>query len=590
MTGNEAIARGAWEAGVRFASAYPGTPSTEILEAMAAYSEVRSQWSVNEKTALEGAFGACLGGVRSICAMKHVGLNVAADPLFSSAYTGVNAGLVIVTADDPGCHSSQNEQDNRMYARFAKLPLLEPSDSQEALDFVKLAFEISEQFDTPVLLRTTTRISHGKSPVITGNRIDVAPRSYSRTPSKYVLVPANARPRHTVVEERLARLADFASASRANRVVPGSSKLGVITHGAAAQYAMEALGSSASYLILGMSFPFPAKLVEQFASSVEQVIVVEELEPFIEESVRSMGIPVEGKALIPREGELNTGIVARALGGLAGDAVGPAPAASPAAAPARPPMFCAGCPHRGVFFELAKLPVMVYGDIGCYALGAIPPFTALDTCIDMGASISGGAGFQAALEISKADKPVRAVAVIGDSTFFHSGMTGLLDSVYNSSGLITMVLDNRITAMTGHQENPGSGFCLNGSPAPEVHIEDVARALGIENVITVSPFEPEKVRKALVTCLEDPGPSVIIARGPCALLRRLAAKKPAFVVDQEKCRRCKACLKVACPALYVRDGQIMIDEATCMGCGVCAQACRFGAIANTVETGEGSEA
>lgn len=597
MSGNEAIARGAWEAGVRFASAYPGTPSTEILENMATYREVRSQWSVNEKTALEAALGASLGGARALCAMKHVGLNVAADPLFSSSYTGVNAGLVIVTADDPGCHSSQNEQDNRYYAQAAKLPLIEPSDSQEALDFTRIAFELSEEYDTPVLLRVTTRIAHGKSPVTTSERTEATAPAYERTMTKHVLVPAVARPRHAAVEERLARLQAYAESSPMNRIEWGSTRLGVISSGVAYQYAREVLGDSASYLKLGMSFPFPAALARSFISQVEQVIIIEELEPFLEQIVRALGMgdehPIVGKSLIPRIGELDSRTVALNLAPALANADGrpahaPAPGREAEQVVGRPPMFCTGCPHRGVFYELGKLPVMVSGDIGCYALGAMPPFSAMDTCIDMGASIGAGLGFQTALEILKPDRPARTIAVIGDSTFFHSGMTGLLDAAYNSVGVITIILDNRITAMTGHQENPGSGFTLSGAPAREAQLAALVRALGIEMVQTVDPFDLAQVREAIAVAMGNPDPSVIIARGPCALLRRLAVRRPAYQVDQDTCRKCRACLRVACPALYVEGENVQIDADTCVGCGVCSQVCRFGSIrqAKAAEGGE----
>ena len=598
MSGNEAIARGAWEAGVRFASAYPGTPSTEILENMARYREVRSQWSVNEKTALEAALGASLGGVRALCAMKHVGLNVAADPLFSSSYTGVNSGLVIVTADDPGCHSSQNEQDNRYYARAAKLPLIEPSDSQEALDFTRIAFELSEEYDTPVLLRVTTRIAHGKSPVATGERTDAKAPAYERTMAKYVLVPAVARPRHAAVEERLARLQAYAESSPINRIEWGSRRLGIISGGAAYQYAREVLGDNASYLKLGMGYPFPDALVRSFISQVEQVIVVEELEPFLEQAVRALGMGaehrIEGKSLIPCTGELDSRTVALSLAPVSAAAkCGPADLSAPGRQAeqvvGRPPMFCAGCPHRGVFYELGKLPVMVSGDIGCYALGAMPPFSAMDTCIDMGASITAGLGFQTALDILRPDKPARTIAVIGDSTFFHSGMTGLLDAAYNGVGVITIILDNRITAMTGHQENPGSGFTLSGAPAREAQLAAVVRAIGIEMVQTVDPFDLVQVREAIAVAMDSPGPSVIIARGPCALLKRLAVRRPAYQVDQDTCRKCKACLRVACPALYVEGESVQIAAETCVGCGVCGQVCRFGSIRQAGAAKDGEE-
>jgi len=597
MSGNEAIARGAYEAGARFASAYPGTPSTEILENMARYQEIRSQWSVNEKTALEAALGASLGGARALCAMKHVGLNVAADPLFSSSYTGVNAGLVIVTADDPGCHSSQNEQDNRYYARAAKLPLIEPSDSQEALDFTRMAFELSEEYDTPVLLRVTTRIAHGKSPVATGSRTEATAPAYERTMAKHVLVPAVARPRHAAVEERLARLQAYAESSPMNRIEWGSRELGIISSGVAYQYAREVLGDNASYLKLGMSYPFADALVRSFISQVEQVIVIEELEPFLEQAVRALGMgserSIDGKSLIPRTGELDALTVALSLAPVLSAAKrGPADLSAPGRqveqVVGRPPMFCAGCPHRGVFYELGKLPVMVSGDIGCYALGAMPPFSAMDTCIDMGASITAGLGFQTALDILRPDKPTRTIAVIGDSTFFHSGMTGLLDAAYNDVGVITIILDNRITAMTGHQENPGSGFTLSGAPAREAQLEAMVRAIGIEMIQTVDPFDLAQVREAIASAMSNPGPSVIIARGPCALLKRLAVRRPAYHVDQDICRRCKACLRVACPALYVEGDNVQIDGETCVGCGICSQVCRFDSIrqAKAAEGGE----
>ncbi len=598
MSGNEAIARGAYEAGARFASAYPGTPSTEILENMARYQEIRSQWSVNEKTALEAALGASLGGARALCAMKHVGLNVAADPLFSSSYTGVNAGLVIVTADDPGCHSSQNEQDNRYYARAAKLPLIEPSDSQEALDFTRMAFELSEEYDTPVLLRVTTRIAHGKSPVATGSRTEATAPAYERTMAKHVLVPAVARPRHAAVEERLARLQAYAESSPMNRIEWGSRELGIISSGVAYQYAREVLGDNASYLKLGMSYPFADALVRSFISQVEQVIVIEELEPFLEQAVRALGMgserSIDGKSLIPRTGELDALTVALSLAPVLSAAKrGPADLSAPGRqveqVVGRPPMFCAGCPHRGVFYELGKLPVMVSGDIGCYALGAMPPFSAMDTCIDMGASITAGLGFQTALDILRPDKPTRTIAVIGDSTFFHSGMTGLLDAAYNDVGVITIILDNRITAMTGHQENPGSGFTLSGAPAREAQLEAMVRAIGIEMIQTVDPVDLAQVREAIASAMSNPGPSVIIARGPCALLKRLAVRRPAYHVDQDICRRCKACLRVACPALYVEGGNVQIDAETCVGCGICSQVCRFGSIRQAGVAKDGDE-
>ncbi len=580
MTGNEAIARGAWEAGVRFATAYPGTPSTEILENIAGYDEIHSQWSVNEKTALETALGGSIAGLRTLCAMKHVGLNVAADPLFSSAYMGVNAGLVIITADDPGCHSSQNEQDNRNYAKAAKLPLIEPSNSQEALDYIKIAFELSEAYRTPVLFRITTRLAHGKSTVAVGERVEVEPREYVRDVSRFVLMPAQARACHIALEDRLAKLEDYACSTQLNRVEWGSRKLGIICSGVAYHYAHEVFGEEASYLKLGMSYPFPKQLVRDFAAEVDRLVVVEELDPFIEDAVRAIGIEVEGKSLLPRVGELDSSIVARAFG--KADDETPVPEK----VTGRPPMFCAGCPHRGVFYELGKLPVVITGDIGCYTLGSLPPFAASDTCICMGASISAGIGFQKAFGIMDPENPRRAVAVIGDSTFYHSGMTGLLDAVYNGVGLVTVILDNRITAMTGHQENPGSGYALSGQTAPEAKPEEIAKAFGIKRVATVDPYDLAQVKKTLEDSLADPHPSVIVSRAPCALLKRAAVRKPSYYVDQDACRKCKVCLKVACPALYVEDGKARIDAAVCVGCGICAQVCRFGTIKQIEKGGE----
>jgi indolepyruvate ferredoxin oxidoreductase alpha subunit len=461
-----------------------------------------------------------------------------------------------------------------------------------------MAFELSEEYDTPVLLRVTTRIAHGKSPVATGSRTEATAPAYERTMAKHVLVPAVARPRHAAVEERLARLQAYAESSPMNRIEWGSRELGIISSGVAYQYAREVLGDNASYLKLGMSYPFADALVRSFISQVEQVIVIEELEPFLEQAVRALGMgserSIDGKSLIPRTGELDALTVALSLAPVLSAAKrGPADLSAPGRqveqVVGRPPMFCAGCPHRGVFYELGKLPVMVSGDIGCYALGAMPPFSAMDTCIDMGASITAGLGFQTALDILRPDKPTRTIAVIGDSTFFHSGMTGLLDAAYNDVGVITIILDNRITAMTGHQENPGSGFTLSGAPAREAQLEAMVRAIGIEMIQTVDPFDLAQVREAIASAMSNPGPSVIIARGPCALLKRLAVRRPAYHVDQDICRRCKACLRVACPALYVEGGNVQIDAETCVGCGVCSQVCRFGSIRQAGVAKDGDE-
>ncbi len=570
LTGDEAIARGAWEAGVKVAAAYPGTPSTEILENIALYDEIYAEWSPNEKVALEVAGGAAIAGVRALASMKHVGVNVAADPLLTLSYTGVNRGLVIVSADDPGMHSSQNEQDNRYYAPFAKIPMLEPGDSQEAKDMTRDAFEISEEFDTPVLVRVTTRVCHGKSPVRVGVRAEVETREFTRNTAKYVMIPAHARRRHVAIEERTLRLAEYAETSPFNRVVRGNGGIGIICSGIASRYAME-VAPEASFLILGMTHPLPEKKIREFAASVQRLYVIEELEPYLEDRLRVMGIEVSGKEAFPRCGELTPELVRKGLFG-----VEPAPVQIPAdvSIPMRPPVLCPGCPHRGFFHIVNKNKLHVTGDIGCYTLSALPPLTSMDTCICMGASISAAVGFAKAFE----DQPgKRVVAVLGDSTFMHSGLTGLMDTVYNKAKVITCVLDNRTTAMTGHQEHPGTGFTIKGEPTYSVQIADVARALGVKHVHEVDPYDLQATDRAFKECLALDEPSVIVAKRACALKCR-DADFSLSVVDQDQCKKCKACLKIGCPAIVSRGDVIMVDKSLCFGCGICRQVCPFGAL------------
>lgn len=565
LSGNEAIAMGATRAGVRFASGYPGTPSTEILENLAAYDGISVQWSPNEKVALEVAIGASLGGARALVAMKHVGLNVAADPLFTLAYTGVNAGLVVVTADDPGMHSSQNEQDNRFYALAAKVPMLEPSDSAEALEFTVEAFKISEEYDLPVLLRTTTRISHSKSVVdaLEGELGETELKGYGKDARKYVMIPAHARDRRRSLDDRHSRLLAYSESAAINKVERGSGSLGVISSGVAYQYAKEAF-PEASHLKLGLTNPIPEKLVREFASSVERVAVVEELSPYIEERIKLLGIDAVGKGSEAAVGELNVERVRRAFGL-------PAPARYPEIEnlPPRPPVLCPGCPHRGVFYVLKKMKVPVMGDIGCYTLAVMPPLEAMDLCICMGAGIGSALGFQ------KATGRRDVVAVIGDSTFVHSGITPLVDIVYNGGAITVVILDNGTTAMTGRQNHPGTGRTLRGDEAPRFDFEAVAKALGVRNTRVVDPYSLEEVENALTEALAKDEPSVVIARRPCVLLD--IKKSHPFYVD-ENCTDCRRCLRLGCPAISKVAGGVAIEPSLCTGCGICAELCEFGAI------------
>ena len=567
------MARGAWEAGCRVAAAYPGTPSTQILEALVEWPEVNARWTTNEKTALELAGGAALGGVRALAAMKHVGLNVAADPLASFCYIGAKAGLVIVSTDDPGCHSSQNEQDNRHYAVLAKIPMLEPSDSQEALDFTRAAFEFSEKFDSPVLLRLTTRICHSRGRVIPGQRREIPPVPYVRDIAKMALIPAHARPRHVAVEERLRALEDLENPF--NRLEQGEGrKVGVVTSGVGYQYAREVFGDEASYFKLGLTYPLPRRRLAEFGRSVSMLYVVEEGDPYLENALLALGLAPLGKAALPLTGELSAGLVRRAFG-LAPDAPdAPAPRIVP---PPRPPALCPGCPHRGIIHLLGQRrnELMVCGDIGCYALGLQPPLSGLDTCICMGAGFSSAIGFAEAFKAS--GDPRRVFGFLGDSTFYHSGLTGLADAVYGQSDVRLIIADNLTTAMTGHQDNPGTGRDLAGRPAPVLDLRRAVLGLGIpeSRLIVLDPLDAAAVSEALDRSLAEPGPWVILAQRPCVLLD--AAPRPGrrFRVLAENCQGCRDCLTVGCPALSFSRDTAAINPHLCLGCGYCSSTCRF---------------
>jgi len=571
MLGNQAVARGLYEAGVSVISSYPGTPSTEITEFSSKYpeDEMYCEWAPNEKVACEVAIGASIAGARSFCAMKHVGLNVAADPLFTASYTGVNGGMVLAVADDPGMHSSQNEQDSRHYAIGAKVPMLEPSDSQECKDYAKLAYEISEKFDTPVILRLTTRVSHSQSAVTTADRIPHTIPEYKKNIAKNVMVPANAIKKHVVVEQRTLDLIDYAETSGINTVEMNSDEIGVITSGICYQYAKEALGDKASYLKLGMVNPLPVKLIKNFAAKVKTLYVIEELDDVIETHCRKNGIDVKGKELFTLQGEYFQSKVRQVVLGENDEWQ-----TLDAEIPVRPPVLCAGCPHRGVFYILKKLGVMVSGDIGCYTLGAAAPLSAIDTTVCMGASISGLHGFNKG---RKGEYEGKAVAVIGDSTFMHSGITSLVDIAYNRSNSTVIVLDNSITGMTGHQNNPANGKNIYGDPASAVNLEALAHAIGINSVTVVDPGDLAETERVIKEELAKAEPSLIIARKPCALLKTVKHKPP-FHIDADKCKNCKSCMRIGCPALVSGDKCITIDNTLCVGCGLCEQLCKFDAI------------
>lgn len=581
LTGNEAVARGLYEAGVTVAAAYPGTPSTEIMENVAKYPEIRSRWTPNEKVAVEVAGAASMAGARAFSAMKHVGLNVAADPLMTLAYEGVNGGLVIVTADDPGMHSSQNEQDNRNFSIFGKLICIEPTDSQECLDYIKLAYEISEKNDLVVLFRMTTRVCHSKSIVEIGERVEVGVKPYVKNIQKTIMTPGNSRPRHFVVEDKFVELEKYSSNCPLNTVEYNSKKIGIITSGISYQHSKDVFGETASYLKIGMLNPLPKQLIADFVKEVEEVYVIEENEPFIEMQVRAMGIACKGKDVVPRCDELNTRRIGKAFG--VDRYVNEDLFVSEIQAPPRPPVLCAGCPHRGFFYEISKLKdVMVAGDIGCYTLGMVDPLNAVDSVICMGGGFSGATGFDQANKEAGRDN-VKVFGCVGDSTFFHSGITSLIDAVYNKADAVYCILNNSITAMTGHQENPGTGRTITGEITEAIDPLAVVRSLGIpeSHIRVVDPLNLEETRAAVKEARDSKGVFVIMTKSPCALIKEVqkanAGKHVTAVAD--KCKSCKACLKVGCPALSLgKDGKVQVDLAQCNGCGICKQVCPFGAL------------
>ena len=583
LSGNEAIARGAYEYGVKVATAYPGTPSTEILENVVNYKDdIYCEWSPNEKVAMEVAIGSAFAGARSLVAMKHVGLNVAADPFMTLSYTGIKGGLVIVSADDPSMHSSQNEQDNRHYARFAKVPMLEPSNSQEAKDMVGDALEISEEFDTPIILRTTTRISHAKTIVETGEREESeVPDEFEKDPDKFVMVPANAKKRHPVIEERMSKLKEFAEKTSLNKIERNKKEMGIVTGGVAYNYAKEVF-PEASVLKLGLTHPLPEKMIKEFADQVEKLYVIEELDPFLEDQIKAMGIDVIGKDKLPVTFEYNTKVLRDNLINEEEQTEKENQENLVKDLPQRPPALCSGCPHRSVFYTLNKLGVTVTGDIGCYALGVVPPLSAMDSVVCMGASIGNAHGVELALG---EDAKGKVVGVIGDSTFMHSGITGLLDIVYNKGASTIIILDNRITAMTGHQENPTTGKTLMGEDTPKIDLAKLSEALGVNSVQVVDPYNLEETEETIQNELDKDEISVVIARRACALLKSVEKKKP-FKVDPEKCINCGQCLELGCPAISQGDGQAVIDDYLCTGCEVCVQVCPVDAIVRDGDSNE----
>ncbi|MCR5625190.1 MAG: indolepyruvate ferredoxin oxidoreductase subunit alpha [Lachnospiraceae bacterium] len=577
MLGNKAFARGLYEAGISVASSYPGTPSTEVTEEIAKYDDVYSEWAPNEKVAMEVAFGAAVAGKRSFCAMKHVGLNVAADPLFTISYTGINAGMIICVADDAGMHSSQNEQDSRHYAIAAKLPMLEPSDSAEALYFAKKAYEISEEYDCPVFMKMCTRVAHSQSVVEVSERVVPETKKYEKNIAKYVMVPGNAKRRHPIVEERTRKLIEFAETTDINRVEMGDTKIGIITSSTCYQYAKEVFGENASILKLGMINPLPEKLIKDFAAKVDRVVVIEELDPIIETHCKTLGIKVEGKDIFPVIDEFSQSLVAEKLGLEAKDSC-----KAIEGLPVRPPVMCAGCPHRGLFFTLNKNKCTVMGDIGCYTLGSAAPLSAIDVTACMGASISSIHGFNKALGSESENK---TVAVIGDSTFMHSGMTGLANIAYNQSNSTVIILDNSITGMTGHQQNPTTGYNIKGDPAGKINLEALCKAMGFNRVRVVDPYNLKECDEAVKEELQANEPSVIISRRPCALLKYVK-HKPSLHVDRDKCKSCRACMRLGCPAISFKEGKAHVDNTLCVGCGVCKQLCAFDALKEPEEVTE----
>lgn len=568
LIGNEAVARGLYEAGLRVASSYPGTPSTEITECVAKYDEIYSEWAPNEKVAMEVAIGAAIAGARSFCAMKHVGLNVAADPLFTASYTGINAGMVIAVADDPGMHSSQNEQDSRHYAKASKIMMLEPSDSNECLQYAKLAFELSEKFDTPVILRLTTRVAHSRSLATVSERVDNGLLEYKKDPMKYVMMPGMAIKKHIVVEQRILDQVAWAETAEINTEEINSTEIGVITSGITYQYAKEALGKNASYLKLGCVYPLPVEKIKAFAAKCQKVYVLEELDPFMEEHCKQNGIEVIGKEAFTLQGEYSQSLIKQMILGET-DAF----TKTDLDIPARPPVLCAGCPHRGLYYALKKLNVTVSGDIGCYTLGALPPLGMVDTCVCMGASVSALHGRNKA----DAENAKKSVAVIGDSTFMHSGVTGLINIAYNQSNSTVIILDNSITGMTGHQENPTTGKTIKGDPTTAVSLELLAKAVGIDRVRVIDPYNLKECEDVLREEIAVDAPSVVISRRPCALLKYVKHNPPMHV-NPDKCVGCKMCMKIGCPAISMKNKKSIIDFTQCVGCNVCSQLCKFDAI------------
>lgn len=569
MLGNKALARGLYEAGCSVVSSYPGTPSTEVTEEAAKYDEIYCEWAPNEKVAMEVAFGASLAGKRSFCGMKHVGLNVAADPLYTCSYTGVNAGMVICVADDAGMHSSQNEQDSRHHAIAAKIPMLEPSDSAEACAFAKKAYELSEQFDTPVIIKMCTRVAHSQSIVETAERIVPETIPYAKNIAKYVMMPGNAIRRHPIVEERTRKLIEYAEDCEFNCVEMGDTSLGIITSSTSYQYVKEVFGDKASVLKLGMINPLPEKLILDFAKQVEKLVIIEELDPIIENHCRQLGLEVTGKDVFPIEGEFSQNLISEKLGMEL-----PKVKKLEEALPGRPPVMCAGCPHRGLFYTLSKNKCTVLGDIGCYTLGAVAPLSAMEMTLCMGASISSVHGFNKALG---EDSEGKTVAVIGDSTFMHSGMTGLANIAYNQSNSTVVILDNSITGMTGHQQNPTTGYNIKGDPAGKIDLEALCKAMGFARVKVVDPYDLAACDRVLKEELAVKEPSVIISRRPCALLKYVKHNKP-LVVKAENCKGCKACMKLGCPAVSIKNKKAVVDATLCVGCGVCQQLCKFDAL------------
>lgn len=578
MLGNEAVARGAYEAGVTVISSYPGTPSTEVTEIISKqYDEIYSEWACNEKVAAEVAIGASFGGARSMSAMKHVGLNVAADPLYTASYTGVNGGLVVVVADDPGLHSSQNEQDTRNHGKASKIPVIEPSDSEECKEFTKLAYDLSEKFDTPVILRLTTRVAHSQSLVEVGERADYKLKDVEKNPGKYVMMPAMAKKRHVAVEDRCRKIAEYGYDCPFNKMEINDTKIGIITCGISYQYAKEAL-PDASFLKLGITYPISEKLVKEFASKVDKIYVIEELDPFVEEFCKSIGVNVIGKDIFTPIGEYNPQQIRAAI---LGEAL-PERIEVDEEIPVRPPVMCPGCPHRGMYYILKKLKLTVCGDIGCYTLGALAPLNSVDYCVCMGAGIGMAHGMEKARgkEFTK-----NVVAVIGDSTFIHSGITGLIDVVYNKGVSTVIILDNSITGMTGHQQNPTTGYTIKGEPTKNVDLIKLANAVGIERVVVADPFDLDNFEKVVRAEIESDEPSVIISQRPCALLKTVNYGAPC-VIDHDKCKNCKMCMGIGCPAIFVNDGSVRIDASQCNGCTLCMNVCKFGAIKKVGEESE----